>query len=82
MYTVLYRIAWYIWRVVTQFLTPSLTTGSAGMGAAMMGKPGRLRDALKLMARATDIPLTLKMRTGAWPSMIDYNLAHIVTAAV
>jgi tRNA-dihydrouridine synthase 3 len=35
-----------------------------GMGAGMMGKAGRLRDVLVAMRRATDVPITVKMRTG------------------
>ena len=35
-----------------------------GMGAALLGKPARLREILRAARGATSLPLTLKMRTG------------------
>jgi len=43
-----------------------------------MGKPGRVREALLGMARATDLPLTLKMRTGLDASPHERFAARLV----
>jgi tRNA-dihydrouridine synthase 3 len=46
-----------------------------GEGCALMGRPARLEHIVRSIKSVTDLPLTVKMRTGLQE---DHNIAHTV----